>query len=444
MLLPSNQALGEATVSGTEWSLNWDTRNQPNGYFQVVAVAHFGTVTTSDCASAAMPVNITNNPTQAPTLAAVITPSTYQMMTGASAAFSLDTIYVDQYGRSSHVTPASVNWQSNVGTVAPNGGSSTVFRAGPLVAGGLLSANIVYAGISTQATAQLKITPSTTTSTINSTPAPTLAPKPSATPTASVAPTSTTVMTASEVSRLANMPTIFRPAQPTNSYPVVSLSTLSCVEKAAGAVRFAEISSGKSKPSAEERKAASGCFSGIEPVPAVLAPVAPAHINELPSTTDFVTVSGIKNRTITSKDGSKVNGLLLTGKGAPNSTIFIYIFSDPLVLRAETNKSGEWNYVLETPLQSGNHEVFAVAEKDSNNFVRTSAVPIAIAGAAPGGQAGSLVVERRWSAAQLAFAAGAAVMVIASIIAFFVVIRRRRAVPPQITQPTVASNEPQV
>src|SRR5258708_31651459 len=39
------------------------------------------------------------------------------------------------------------------------------------------------------------------------------------------------------------------------------------------------------------------------------------------------------------------------------------------------------SYVLQNPLKPGEHKIYAVAEKDSNNFVRTPAVPIAIAAA---------------------------------------------------------------
>jgi hypothetical protein len=173
----------------------------------------------------------------------------------------------------------------------------------------------------------------------------------------------------------------------------------------------------------------------------VLAPVAPANVSDLAPAGGTVSLGSVKNQTTTSKDGKKLNSLLLTGTGAPNTDIFIYVFSDPLVLRAQTDEQGKWEYVLETPLKAGNHEVYAVAEKDAGSFVRTSAVPITIAAAAPGGSDGSLILERQWSAAQIGFAAGAVVMILAALGVFFTILRRRRhsaTAPAPATAATVA------
>jgi len=417
--------IGVATLSGSQWVLGWDSRNQSNGSYQLMAIAHFGTSTSQDCPSQPVSININNLATQPPVLSGAISPALWQGALGSSVPFGLDTIYTDQYGRLSHVSPASVNWHSPFGAALPNGGGTTVFTAAA-VGAGPLAADFSYNGLAATATAQVKITaPTTTTTTITATPTPT----PVAVNSTSTAPTPTpTPVSAADAARLAAMPTIFRPVAPTNSDPVVNIPTLSCLEQALGKLRFSEISSGKSQPTAAERKLAAACFSGPEPIPAVLAPVAPANLTDLASTTDIVSLTSINNHTTTSKDGKQVKGLLLTGKGAPNSSIFIYVFSDPLVLRAETDSQGAWKYVLDTPLKAGKHEVYAVAEKDTGNFVRTSAVPITIAGAASGSQDGSLVVEGKWSTAQIGFAAGAGVLVLAAFGVLFSMLRRRRPV----------------
>ncbi len=438
LMNPTQQAIGEATQSSTTWDLSWDTRNQPNGSYQLMAVAHFGTATTLDCASAVMPVYISNVPTQAPALAASINPNTWQGPLGASAAFTVDALYTDQYGRHSHVNPTSVNWHSSFGGVAPNGGISTVFTAGAVTSSGVLLADVFYNGLGAPGSAQIKILPPGTTTSPTPTPTPSPTPAtttPGATPSPTPAPVS-----AADATRLAAMPTIFRPADPTNSDPVVSIPTLSCLEKTVGTVRFSEISSGKSQPTAAERKLAAGCFSGPDQIPAVLAPVAPAHITELDATSGIITLGMVKNQTTTSKDGQKISGLLVTGTAAPNSNVFLYFFSDPLVLRAQTDSHGVWSYVLETPLKSGHHEVYAVTEKDAGTFVRTSAVPISIAAAAPGSQDGSLVIERGWSSAQIGFAALAALMVVAAIGVLFSILRRRRHLTagPAVAPDTIA------
>jgi hypothetical protein len=426
VVAPTTKSLGEATQSNAGWTLAYDTRNLANGTYQVLAVAHFGTATSLDCASPVAPLTVQNQATQAPRLEAIINPQSWQGPVRASAPFRVDTIFRDQYGRSSHVSPTGVNWRSPLGTVAPNGGPSTVFTAGSTVAGGILIADVAFNGLTAQATASIGVKPAGTTTNTGSgsgsTPGPTPPPRTAdgPLPSATVSPLST-----EEAARLASMPTIFRPASPTNTNPVVNLPTLGCLEKAVGALRFAEISGGKSQPIAAERKLAAACFSGSEAIPAVLAPVAPSSLTNLATTKEAVTVGEVKTQTLTTKDGKKVANLLLTGTGAPNSSIFLYVFSDPLVLRAETDNQGKWSYVLENQLPSGKHEVYAVAEKDAGTFVRTSAVPITVAAANQTNGATALVIDGPLSALQVGFIIGAAAMVLVALFLLVRLVRHR-------------------
>lgn len=422
---PTQQPIGEGVQHGSEWRLDWDSRNLPNGTYQMIAIAHFGTATTLDCASPVANVSVQNQATQAPKLTAQIIPNTWQGPVGGSANFSVDAVYVDQYGRSSHVGPATANaftWQTSTGRLSTNAGISTVFTAGTTAGTGTLTATVNYGGLTAKAVAQLKVVTLTDAAKL---PSSSPAPSPDASPAVS---TSGGATTTDDATRLATMPTIFRPSDPSNSNPVVPIPTLSCLEKKIGSARFAEVSSGKSAPTAAERKQSADCFEGTTPIPAILAPVAPSHLTEVEVTKSIVSVSDIKTTTITSKDGKKIDGLLVSGKGAPSSDIFVYIFSDPLVLRAQTDAKGQWSYILETPLAPGHHEVYAVAEKDAGNFVRTSALPISIAAAAPGSKDGSLVIERRLSAAQVAFIIGAGLAVLATIVLLFALLRRRKLV----------------
>lgn len=408
--------LGEATQNGSDWRLEWDSRNIANGNYQLIAIARFGTATTLNCASPVVPITIHNVPTQAPTLTSTITPSSWQATVGQTSTFSVDTIYTDQYGRKSHVSPTAPNvltWHSSIGSLGSNAGTSTVLRAGATPGQGLLMTDITYNNLTVHAQIPIKIVAAASTTTN-----PTATPKPSISPSPSPAtspPSTTTTATTSDSTRLATTPTIFRPETATNSKPVVGLPTLSCLEQKIGQVAFEQISSGKTRPTAEQRRLAVECFSGSQAIPAVLAPVAPTHIQEVErASNNLITVSGIKNTTITNSEGKKVAGLMVSGKGAPNTDVFIYVFSDPLVLRAQTDNQGIWSYILETPLKPGKHEVYAVAEKDAGSFVRTSAVPISIAAAAPGSQDGNLIIERQWSTAQIGFMAIAFLLVLAA------------------------------
>ena len=194
--------------------------------------------------------------------------------------------------------------------------------------------------------------------------------------------------------------------------------------------RFKAISGGTDAATSEERLDGSKCFSGSERIPSTIAPVEPTRIAEVQATTSIVTLASAKNEIITNKTGDKISAILLTGTGAPDSDVFVYIFSDPMVLRAQTDKTGKWNYVLQNPLKPGHHEIYAVAAKDSNTFVRTSAVPVSIAAAATGSQDGSLVIESRWKPAQVAYAGGAVLMIIVAIFLLFRIRRSGHAISP--------------
>ncbi|HEY6736633.1 MAG TPA: hypothetical protein VI322_02855, partial [Candidatus Saccharimonadia bacterium] len=365
-----------------------------------------------------------------------ITPTSWQGPVGASGTFSTETVYTDQYGRQSHVTPAGVNWQTTAGAISPNGGPVTTFSAGAAPATGTLTATAGFNGLTAQAVAQLKVGPAgtslTNTATPTPQPSPTTAPVPGGTTASPAASPGPSPLSSADATRLAAMPTIFRPADPTNTDPVVNLPTLGCMEKAVGSQRFVEISSGQSQPTAAERKLVAVCFLGPEAIPAVLAPVNPTRIAEVPTTTDTVTLVSVKSHVVTTSTGEKVNGWLLTGTGVPNTSIFVYVFSDPLVLRTQSDNQGKWSYVLENPLATGHHEIYAVSEQESNTFVRTSAVPIQVAAAAPNPN-GSLVVRADWTASQTAFAAGAALLVVVAILLFARLLRRRRWQPAAAT-----------
>lgn len=429
---PVNQSLGEGVQSGTNWTLNWDTRNQPNGGYQVVAIARYGTATTLNCASAPLPLAINNVATQAPALSLAVSPAGWQGPVGGSASFNVQATYVDQYGRSSKVTPTAVNWTSPLGVANPPTAPSTVFQAGTTQGSATLKVMAGYLGVSANAAVPIKVGPPTAPS-MTATPAP--SPAPSTGTTAS--PTPTPRLEAGEAQRLANMDTIFRPADPTNTQPIVNLPTLSCMEKAVGAARFAEISGGKSQPTAAERRLAANCFSGSEAIPAVLAPVTPTRLSELATTEDAVTIGAAKPYKVTGEGGKEISAYLISGTGAPNSTVYIYVFSDPLVLRAETNAQGKWEYVLENPLPEGKHEVYAVAEKDAGTFVRTSAVPVQVAAAAPTSSDGSLVVGKGLSTNQWLFIISAVIMVLMAIGLLFTILRRRPKPDAQLTPPPV-------
>jgi len=82
-------------------------------------------------------------------------------------------------------------------------------------------------------------------------------------------------------------------------------------------------------------------------------------------------------------------GIKLEGKGRPNSFITLYIYSSFLVLTTKTDENGHWEYVLDKPLEEGEHEVYVAvtnnhgeitAKSEAFRFIKT---PTAVAAIKP-------------------------------------------------------------
>lgn len=77
---------------------------------------------------------------------------------------------------------------------------------------------------------------------------------------------------------------------------------------------------------------------------------------------------------IVREDGQPVTKI--AGKGAPNSFLTIYIYSDPIVVTVKTDADGNWSYELDRDLEDGNHEVYAaVTDATGRISVQSSPIP---------------------------------------------------------------------
>ncbi len=429
-------------TSNMNWLLNWDSTTVPNGGYQLTAIAHYGNNTTADCSSTPVAVNVTNTtivPLVVPTLTANIAPTSWQTLPGGQKNFAASGIYTNQNGNQYPITStssgAAFTWDTDAGSLSPNGAPSISLTAGQKTGNLHLGVTVSINGLVQHAVAAIIVTAPSTTGTTSASPTPVPKTSPALTPAPAnpSQPKSTSgvggtpPLTAAETKLLTATVTIFRPATSSNSAPIIAVPILGCLKAKLG-TSYTAISSGQTQPSADDRQLSLGCFSGSERIPAILAPVSPSHVTELPEEKAILTIGSIKNQTVANKQGDKVVAILLGGTAAPNSSVFLYFFSDPMVLRAETDSRGQWSYVLQNPLKPGKHEVYAVAAKDSASFVRTSAIPISIAAAAAGSQDGSLVIEPRWQAAQVGYVAGAVLMVLTAIFLMFRLRRRRTPV----------------
>jgi len=75
--------------------------------------------------------------------------------------------------------------------------------------------------------------------------------------------------------------------------------------------------------------------------------------------------------------------LLFIGKSYPDSFLKITINSQPLVMTAKADSTGNWNYILEKPLEPGRHEVFIEVNRDGQ-IERSGPYPFNIARAQAG------------------------------------------------------------
>ncbi len=78
--------------------------------------------------------------------------------------------------------------------------------------------------------------------------------------------------------------------------------------------------------------------------------------------------AGIQNIE-TSESSGKV---LFEGKSLPNSFITLYIFSIPTVVTVKTDEDGNWNYVMDTELENGDHEIYVAMTDNSGKILAKS------------------------------------------------------------------------
>ena len=77
--------------------------------------------------------------------------------------------------------------------------------------------------------------------------------------------------------------------------------------------------------------------------------------------------------TVKTKEGEKV--LKFTGHALPNTYVTVYVYSEPIVLTIKTDRDGNWSYVLDKPLDQGDHIVY-VAVTDNTGKVAAKSAPL--------------------------------------------------------------------
>ena len=369
-MLDGTKIIGRVTPAsggtGPIWSMNWATMVLPTAATSTHTVSAVVLDTANNsCMSITAGVTIPAQP-QSP-ITATIAPVNANLLTNYSLDFGVPLSSVRVATTVDISAVALYSWQTTIGSITP-GPSANIghFSSGPVAGSGVVSAVISYGGTTLKLNSNVLVSspispPSgtqTTTTTTNNTTNTTTPPSGSGT----IAPPAipTTLLPNSD------NPTL-RPADITANKQVQACTKLTITD-----ARLAAIDSGQVRPTQQEFEQLKLCFNKSSFVVAsTLSPVEPTKIKDIPQDTALVSMSNPTNTTV-KKDSIDYKQLVFKGKAKPNSTVLLYVFSEPLVLATTSGSDGTWSYTLEDPLEPGSHEAYAMVSNSSGNYQRSN------------------------------------------------------------------------
>ena len=146
----------------------------------------------------------------------------------------------------------------------------------------------------------------------------------------------------------------------------------SCLQESIGEARFNEISSGGSNPSDEEKKKGETCFAELHKDQLKFLPPPPEQVPFLETDPNVIGFANFKQETKKVKNTTIGGKVTFEGKGPPNTPVYIYIYSEPIVITTKTDENGEWVYELNQPLKGEKHVAYATVKDTSGKIVRSS------------------------------------------------------------------------
>lgn len=432
--IDGSKILGRGAPSSTSqyfWSMLWQSSVTANGPRSLGAdVFHTNGFS---CSVTTGPVTNVQNPTRTPIPIPGLMPNTWSGPTNYPVDFQLAPGTMSSAELRQFM---QVEWSTNIGSVTP-GVPNYIgrFFSGPTGGDGRVKARIFYGGEVKEVEAPVKITAfnnQTTTTTNTTTTSNNISP-PTTTPDDSDSdgvPDSEDLVNDDPVS--SNTPTS-NSGSPTLTSQVLTAEgpIRTCLVNSIGIDRLKAIESEQSRPTPQEFEKYRTCFARQSFIVAQsLAPIAPDKVREKPETKK---VEIVKAETLTAEiEGKTVNSLVFRGKAPADSTVIIYVFSEPLVLTTAANASGEWTYTLEDPLEPGDHEAYSLVETGDGDYERSSVFNFAVARAEasesnPNGFSLQLVgtatatVDNR---SQNVFIASAVALIVITIVGLTIIIGR--------------------
>lgn len=357
----------QTTSGGPYWQASWNTASLPNGVYQIFAHAYFDryAVSMGDCLSQPFTVSINNQTTSGSGDTSTATSSTESLSietshkywegpTNVWMKFSAKAFWKNSAGEVITVTDnATYEWVTTLGTITPAFTSAT-FKSGSSTGVGYIRVKAQYNGKTAEATINVKVINSTSTTYPSSTT------DNSSTITSTPADTSTT-------------------SSATNNNVEIDPNLSVCLKAAVTEARYQEFIFGKAKPTSEELAKAWVCFEQTKYVlPSNWAPVKPEEVRNLPKDTS-IKIKKMTNITTRAASGKEEKAILISGSSQPNKKLLIYVFSEPLVLATQTDKDGNWSYQLENPLEPGSHEIYVAMDRGDNTYVTSEPIVFDIA-----------------------------------------------------------------
>ncbi len=373
------------------WRMIWDTKyyksmtSPINGSFR--ATVHFSNNT--NCISPLSSVfNIpANNSPLMPPFEAFINPPQWSSLVNSSTG-----VFVDFVNLPPDLHPyVIVNWQPQIGFINSPFTRNAVYSTGPNAGSGKLRVTTIYSSKYVQAEADISVytssssgsdsggssgsdssgsgsggSGSTTTNTSSGTGSGSTAPLP-------------------EISDDASLDEIINVLAPTTAEPsalsapsrAIALvlqsneQVRSCIETKVGNEALSKILRENRRPSGSEFRTFVRCFENQRNVvPSILAPVAPDEVKTVKESKS-IAIKSLVNKIKKNTDSSDSTTLEISGTATPNTDVLLYVFSEPLVLATTADDEGNWSYTLEDPIESGEHEVYAMVDRGDGVYERS-------------------------------------------------------------------------
>lgn len=347
---------GGVGTNSSVWSMRFDTFSYANGPYDIFARSlYFNTATQQyqACDSAPVHVNIANGTsTDQESLIVDLNTKYWEGPTNIWVIFSAKAYVHTSSGTNVEVTANSAfEWKTTIGSLAPAHDKAT-FKSGAVTGEGTVSVKALFNDKVALGNIKINIFPNSTYSTYPST------------TTADTSTDSTTTATDS--------------AAITQNELDPKLAQ--CLKQSVGDDRYADFVATIAKPTYTEMKRAWACFEQTKfVIPTNWAPVKPEEVKNLPKDPKKAKIQAISNTKSKSSDGSQKDAILLRGTSLPNSDVFIYVFSEPLVLATQTDSDGNWSYTLENPLEPGQHEAYVTVNGGDDNYVASEPIVFSIA-----------------------------------------------------------------